>query len=197
MATCDWFDNNPVCLLSSSVNPVGPNSRALRYIGRRRYAFYISPIQVEYQEMMRGVDVVDQTRRSYSIQLKSRKWWHKILMFIVDSSLGNAYILYCTHCSSHGIKSMSRAEFHYHIAGVLTDPMIKVGCTCGLFNIQNKGIHYLAKADHKGYCLVCSSNYSRICPSCNGGYLCEGRCYLLVQTQSKWAAYILKKMRAK
>ena len=66
---------------------------------------------------MRRVDLIDQTWNDYTAQLWSHKWWHKVLLFVTDSSLDNAYVLYKAYCLGRGQKRvMSQIQFHYEIA---------------------------------------------------------------------------------
>ena len=43
---------------------------------------------------MRGVDLFDQKSSYYSIQLRSKRWYMKILFHMIDISLVNAHIIY-------------------------------------------------------------------------------------------------------
>ena len=97
MAACVWFDSFPVFLLSTSSDPLCNGSTTMRWVNGRHEEFPTSPIQKEYQEMMRGMDVVDQCRVGYTAQIMSHKWWHRLFFFILDSSFGNAYVLYKAH----------------------------------------------------------------------------------------------------
>lgn len=46
----------------------------------------------QYNKFMFGVDRADQMRMQYSTSRKSRKWWKYMLWFLVDLSVGNAFI---------------------------------------------------------------------------------------------------------
>ena len=47
----------------------------------------------DYQQYMRGVDRGDQLIVCYNIGQRSKKWWKKIITYIIECSLVNAYIL--------------------------------------------------------------------------------------------------------
>lgn len=49
---------------------------------------------VHYQHHMRGVDIQDQMKGYYSVQNRVYKWWHKIMLHLIDASLMNGYIMY-------------------------------------------------------------------------------------------------------
>ena len=100
MSACVWFDGCPVYLLSTSCNPMGRDCTCRRWVGRIQSLYPTSPMLLEYQEMMWGVDIVDQCRVEYTAQIMSHKWWHRLLFFILDTSLGNAYVLYKAYMQS-------------------------------------------------------------------------------------------------
>jgi hypothetical protein len=54
-----WMDSKPVWLLSTAVDPVDPTCVAPRWVKRDRVDFPTSPILLQYQRHMRGIDVVD------------------------------------------------------------------------------------------------------------------------------------------
>jgi hypothetical protein len=43
---------------------------------------------------MRGVDVADQLRASYSLQTRSHKWWHRVFWALLEITEVNMYIMY-------------------------------------------------------------------------------------------------------
>ena len=87
MAACVWFDSCPVHFLSTSSDPFAPGCTTKRWVSGKHNDYPTSPIQKEYQEMMRGVDVVDQCRVEYTTQIMSHKWWHRLFFFVLDSML--------------------------------------------------------------------------------------------------------------
>ena len=113
MAVIVWQDAQPVFLISTTANPVAFKWLSYkRWVGSKQKEFYTSPILLEYQKHMRGVDLIDQHRVAYSSQLQTRKWWHRLFIFVLDSSIGNSYILYKTHMEEAGlVKPMEREKY--------------------------------------------------------------------------------------
>lgn len=95
VALC-WFDSKPVFLLSATTDPCDPTCVALRWVCgyQDRVDFPTSQILLEYQQFMHGIDVVDQQRGEHSVQLASHCWWHRVSLFVLDSSILNSYQLY-------------------------------------------------------------------------------------------------------
>jgi len=49
----------------------------------------------EYNENMGGVDKADMLCAVHRLDRRSKKWWHRIFLGIIDHTLINAYVAYC------------------------------------------------------------------------------------------------------
>lgn len=67
---------------------------------------------VEYTKRMGGVDRFDRIRSHYSVSRKSKRWWLRILYFIIDASVVNAFIL---HASIQPDKKLTMQQFRVHL----------------------------------------------------------------------------------
>ena len=47
-----------------------------------------------YNHNINGVDVADQLTMFYSIQRKTRKWWRKLFLWMLETTIVNSYIVY-------------------------------------------------------------------------------------------------------
>jgi hypothetical protein len=87
----------------SHAMPVGfpcvPHDEVPRRNGATRDFIPTSLMLREYTTYMRGVDVTDQLRASYSSQTRSHKWWHRIFWFLIDMTLVNMYIMYLSRAA--------------------------------------------------------------------------------------------------
>jgi hypothetical protein len=97
-----WKDKCPVLLLSTHAIPIGfpckPVDTVLQRHGTIREDIPTSPVLLEYTTFMRGVDVADQLRASYSSQTRSHKWWHRVFFAMLDVIEVNIYIMYLSRC---------------------------------------------------------------------------------------------------
>jgi hypothetical protein len=95
-----WKDKKPILLISTHAMPIGYPCEPVITVPRRngpiREDIHTSPVHHEYTTHMRGVDVADQLRASYTSQTRSHKWWHRIWHFLLDLSEVNMFILYTT-----------------------------------------------------------------------------------------------------
>ena len=137
------MDSKPVFLLSTACDPIGEDSYAGHWVGREQVEFPTSPILLQYQVGMRGVDLVDQQRQEYTTQLHFHKWWHRIFMFVLDSQLLNSYILYACDRRALGLPVYSRLLWHYKVAESLISPCMVLGHIRGpIRNLVAGGLHF-------------------------------------------------------
>ena len=82
LATITWYDNKPINLLSTVFSPIDMNDFVFvkRWHKTVEKSIHSSPILVHHQAHMRGVDV----------QNKDYKWWHRLFMRTLDTSLVNS-----------------------------------------------------------------------------------------------------------
>jgi hypothetical protein len=119
-----WVDSKPVFLVSTATSPIHPDSVARRWVGRQRVDFPTSPILLEYQSNMRGIDVVDQKREYYFVAQQGYKWWYWALYFVIDSSLNNSCSLYSEDQRALGLPLDARQRWHYLLGHALIQPYL-------------------------------------------------------------------------
>lgn len=113
-----WFDTKEVAVLSTAHQP-----RDVMFVkrtqkdGSRREILCPKAIAT-YTLSMGGVDLFDHFRSSYPISRKSRKFWMRLLFFLFDASIINAFITYnYTHVATlHGHR-----DFRLRLARALID----------------------------------------------------------------------------
>lgn len=195
MAGICWFDSQIVHFLSTHASPISVNCFTQRWIHGRHVLLPTCPVILEYITHMRGIDVVDHRRANYTCQLRTRKWWHRIFLFLVDSSIGNAYVLYDLDCQMREIRPMSRKAFHHRIAAWLCSGCIKPGRTTFKGFPMRRGLHYSMRHPERKRCKcrVCGRKQVRVCRACGGKYICEGACFVKAHSKAKWASRVLSK----
>lgn len=120
MAAIHWQDTKGVSFLSTAADPyVTGGITCRRNSGDKHYDVPTSPIQIMYSRYMRGVDVSDQLRVSYSTQKRTMKWWHRVFFFLFDTTLTNAYLLYRDYYQRKEEKAMEHHDFQMSIAYAL------------------------------------------------------------------------------
>jgi hypothetical protein len=73
MAAIYWSDYKGVSLLTMAADPVQCELSIPRYISGVKQLVLTSPMQILYSFAMRGVDVQDQLRVSYTCQWSTKK----------------------------------------------------------------------------------------------------------------------------
>ncbi|XP_035207145.1 piggyBac transposable element-derived protein 4-like [Stegodyphus dumicola] len=93
-AAIKWMDNKPVTILTT-VNSLSTTSAVPRKNKDGSITHVSCPTAIAtYIEIMGAVDHFDQLRERYEIGRRSRKWWHRILYFLIDLVIVNAFILW-------------------------------------------------------------------------------------------------------
>lgn len=125
MACVIWKDRRPVLLISTHALPITfpcvPIPTVPCRNGAVRNPIPTSPMHLEYTTHMRGVDVVDQLRASYTCQTRSHKWWHRVFSFLLDTTIVNMYIFYkgFLQMNDRGKKPMTHLQFKTNLCEAL------------------------------------------------------------------------------
>jgi hypothetical protein len=181
-----WKDKCPVLLISSHAIPIGFLCKPVNTVPRRHGAIRedipTSPMLVEYTTFMRGVDVADQLRASYSSQTRSHKWWHRVFFAMLDVTEVNIYIMYLARYKEgpNPIKHpMNHLEFKVALCKALLQGWQQ------RTNISNEAlterltIHMPSHTHLKRACVVCAVRTPHTyCYQCGFKFMCwkEG-CY--------------------
>jgi hypothetical protein len=178
MSCVHWSDYKGVMFLSTKVDPVAPNTAVRHHSGQKKLEVPTSPMQILYSRNMHGVDVQDQLRGSYPAAIPTKKWWHQVYWFGVDTTLTNSFITYRTCCTATGIRPMSHADFQLSMAYSLMEweaqPRV-AACP-----IQSRPIHHSAHMRARRVC-VARHNSNRthyVCPACGDLPLCLEDCFV-------------------
>ncbi|GBP36150.1 Chimeric ERCC6-PGBD3 protein [Eumeta japonica] len=89
-----WYDNRVVNLASTYVGSK-PSSEVRRFKKRKAYQNVSCPKAVTvYNRHMGGVDLLDALLGYYRIQIRSKKFYHRIFFHMIDMMTVNAWLLY-------------------------------------------------------------------------------------------------------
>ena len=188
LAAVTWLDNKPVTILTTAVSPIDATNEL--FVGRwHKNAvkdISCSPTLVHYQNHVRGVDVQDQLQGNYSVQTRDHKWWHRILLHLLDTSLVNAYILYRARMQKMGESVMSWVKFHYEVATkVCTSSVQRMRFIPHRVDIPNPdALHYTlfsTRGEEKATrrkCIICGKRQQFYYPTCGDIPVCMGECFM-------------------
>jgi hypothetical protein len=103
---------------------------------------------------MRGIDVADQLRSSYSCQNQSHKWWHWVILFLIDITIVNMFIMYSDECKNgeHPRRPMTHQQFRTTL------------CEHLLWGWERRN-HPMAPPSN-GYCFPVESTHTLPCVVC-------------------------------
>jgi hypothetical protein len=126
LSAVSWYDNKVVNTLSTYVGSQ-PQTEKRRFFKRENtHKMIPCPNTVTtYNNYMGGVDLLDSMLGYYRIQIRSKKWYHKIMFHMFDLVCVNAWILWRKHNDD---VHMPLADFTIAIA----DALCKAGKTVTL-----------------------------------------------------------------
>jgi hypothetical protein len=89
-----WKDRRLVYLLTTHTSP--SNTSTVQRSSNEGSTIERSVLTavVDYNQHKSGVDTIDQLHASYSIGRKSKKWWPRLVWWLIDMCIINAYSLY-------------------------------------------------------------------------------------------------------
>jgi hypothetical protein len=135
------FHKRTVYTLSNAYDPVGddfvetwfPAKRGEKpetVNGKLRKSVPIPPVVKNYRHNMGGVDTFDQLRAYVLLEMRSMKFWHPMMYFIIESALVNSWILYKQNRELAGLPlKFTNVEFRESIALALAAEWEDSGCT--------------------------------------------------------------------
>jgi len=112
VAYIKWMDTKCVHVLSTAFDPNATLDVSRKQKDGTRLTVTCPKPVYEYTKRMGGVDRFDQRRSMYSVSRRSRKWWMRLLYFVIDAAVVNAYILYT---SVHPDETMTMFNFRLRL----------------------------------------------------------------------------------
>ena len=91
-----WFDNKCVQMVSTFSFPESTNSVKRWDRKNKKYVDVLCPDIVSvYNKAMGGVDLADMLISLYRTNIKSKRWYLKVIFHCIDIAKVNGWLLYC------------------------------------------------------------------------------------------------------
>lgn len=198
-----WFDNKAVHLVSSfcGIEPVDTCERWS--VSAKEKIDVVRPhIVKEYNEHMGGVDLADMLIELYRTDIRSRKWYMRLVYYCFDVAVVNAWLLYRRHMTQMQVvpnKTYPLKDFRASVANALIlagkDPIKKRGRPSASMSPApppkrrpavaavpvddvrfDRMSHWPIHIDKKARCRNCADGFTRIkCGKCNMALCLNGR----------------------
>lgn len=179
MSAVYWSDCKGVLFMSTAVDPYTKKCEVTRnFNAGQKITLPCSPQQLAYSKNMRGVDVQDQLRGSYTVGIPTKKWWHRLFFFGLDTTLTNAYLLYKHWCKNYGKTPMSHKDFQLAIAAALMESEVDPPPPPPT-RIYRRQPHLHVRASGRKKCAECGQRAEYNCPRYGNVHLHLGTCWIL------------------
>nr|XP_039255146.1 piggyBac transposable element-derived protein 3-like [Styela clava] len=139
-----WYDNKAV-LLASSYAGVEPVDKCERWSKvKKEYIQVDRPNIVKiYNQHMGGVDLSDMLMCLYRITIRPKRWYLRILYYLIDLSVTNAWLLYRRHVAQKNMQHTPLLDFRSEVA----DCLIRMGKSANM-NSRKRGRPSNDEGDH-------------------------------------------------
>ena len=151
-----WKDKGKPTLMISTAYDANTVTVQCRHGGPK-----VKPLVVDrYNKFMGGVDVADQFGCYYSFDRRTVKWWRKLLFWLMEVSIVNAYILY------RGDHQGSHVDFRRKLVVGLCEGFPTVNVRRCLLQPPGtherlQGKHFPVLGERRRNCIVCNTRTSR------------------------------------
>lgn len=105
---CVWQDTKTVMVLSNYHDPTARGTVRRKANGQRQTEVEVPACLADYQQHMKGVDLLDQMVGYYQFQHRSLKWWRRLFFYLVAVACYNAFV---------AARSAGGAEWKYKRGG--------------------------------------------------------------------------------
>jgi Transposase IS4 len=183
-----WKDRRLVFMLTTHTSPAEIISIERKSGNESTIQRSVPKAVADYNQHKSGVDTIDQLHANYSIGRKSKKWWPRLIWWLIDMCIINAYSLY----QQKQQVQISQLEFRERLMQELMQrypqERARTGRPPHTPNEYSQQPHWPAHSDERADCTYCSNRVdsrtrSRIrCDVCNVA-LCIDPCFKLFHMQ--------------
>ncbi|XP_063587833.1 piggyBac transposable element-derived protein 4-like [Penaeus indicus] len=165
MMCIKWIDKKPIHLLSTI-----HTSELVETERVNRHGQLVMKPQaiIDYNDGIKGVDVGDQLAASYPAARRSIKWYKKVLMYLFELAMVNAFALY----KEIGDHTTNQLSFREHVMGLLEEYLPQAPRYSGRgrpavtnlsLRLQGRNPHVIREIEGKKYkrCHVCYTHGKR------------------------------------
>lgn len=144
--------------------------------GKIECSIYLPSIIKYYRQYTGGVDLFDQFRSYYKLELRSVKYWHPMFWSLKESTLVNAWVVYCDKMKARGLETAyTPRKFRLVIAKLLAGEWwamhgLYIHGRFQCWGIANQSLQ-IPQTDGSG--LICASKAMTLHPICICGWSCR------------------------
>jgi Transposase IS4/DDE_Tnp_1-like zinc-ribbon len=182
-----WKDRRLVYLLTTHISPANTTTVERRSEDGSMVQRSVPTAVADYNKHKSGVDTIDQLHANYSIGRKSKKWWPRLVWWLIDMCIINAYSLYQQKRQVQISQLEFRQELMQQLVETHRQERSRIGRPPSIPHSQQQQSHWPQHTNRERDCVYCSHQpgsrrQSRIqCKLCNV-HLCINPCFELYHT---------------
>lgn len=187
VALIRWYDRKAVNFVCT-YSPVDPEGKCKRWSAADKKSIEIKCPNVvkEYNAFMGGVDLADMLIELYRVDIRSVKWYTRIIYWCLSVAVVNAWLLYRRHQQQKNLKfHFSLANFQSQIAAALLKagqfkskkrnsqetsskaPKRKLFAVRPVDDVRYDGYQHWPEYSAKGRCKFCPNGFTQVtCTKC-------------------------------
>ncbi|KAJ8351854.1 hypothetical protein SKAU_G00233300 [Synaphobranchus kaupii] len=106
-----WYDNRSVTLLSDYIG-ASPVTEVERWDQKVITKVPCPAVVKEYNKNMGGVDLLDSLIALYRNKIRSKKWYHRLVLHLLDITIVTARLLYRRDCDGTGMRKEEQMRLY-------------------------------------------------------------------------------------
>lgn len=177
-----FMDRAPVYFLSTFYYPTQTAVIDRRHKNGELVSYKVPAVVKAYNEARSAVDTVDQLESYYAMGRKNRRWWPRLLWWLLDMCIINSYKLYNMKHSSNISLQEFREKLMHELAGDTDSHGEEISLKKHKTTSDNQNQHWPIHVEDRGRCWYCYHKKSiekktfNKCKSCDM-YLCVYSCF--------------------
>ncbi|KAM4536507.1 piggyBac transposable element-derived protein 4-like isoform 1-T2 [Odontesthes bonariensis] len=92
LTLCVWQDTKAVMVLSNHHDPMALGTVKRRVEDQRQVEVEVPACLADYQQHMKGVDLLDQMVGYYTLEHRSLKWWRRLFFYFLSVTCYNSFV---------------------------------------------------------------------------------------------------------
>jgi hypothetical protein len=151
-----WKDRRLVYMLTTHISPAETASVERRSEDGSTVQRSVPKAVADYNKHKSSVDTLDQLHASYSIGRKSKKWWPRLVWWLMDMCIVNTYSLFTQRSQVETSQLEFRMQLVQALVAAYPPPSTSTKPSYHSHVGRPRGLHSPHRTEHRRTCVQCS-----------------------------------------